>query len=132
MNSVGSPYLCELEEKQLVFYSFKPQSSAWKQSLEKILAIAAEEVTSVELNTRRNFDLMLGIFSAQLIYLTIKIEFRSGETYRLFSKSLAAVGELIKWCEKNEVVLSDPEQMRMIFTDSENPVEVIRENRLTQ
>lgn len=154
----GSPYLCELAARRMLFYALNPQSSTWKNSLTKMISFNASDLVSVTLSTRK-VDHQVGqqvgkraglqgdrkechqaapkvgpqdrdVLPVQTVWLAVQIKFATGDCYRLTSKSILVAAEILKWCAHHGVAVVDAEKMGAIFAHAENPVDAVCEQCL--
>lgn len=132
MNSVGSPYLCELLNKEVSFFEFKPQSLNWKNSLRLKLTHLVEEIELIEVNTQKKLDLVMGILPSDSVTLEVKINFKNGQIYHLYSKSISVAEKIFEWCNSNDLMVKDEEGIEIAFKDSNNPIDEIKNNRINR
>ena len=105
INSVGSPYLCEFSNKDVNFFEFKPQSLNWKNSLRFELTHAVDEIELIEVNTQKKLDLVMGILPSDSVTLEVKINFKNGQVYHLYSKSISVVEKIFEFFKKKDLKL---------------------------
>ena len=132
MNSVGSPYLCEFSNKEVNFFEFKPQSLNWKNSLSLKLTHLVEEIELIEVNTQKKLDLVMGILPSDSVTLEVKINFKNGQIYRLYSKSISVAERIFEWCHNNDLKVKDEEGIELVFRESNNPIDEIKNNRINR
>lgn len=132
MNSVGSPYLCEFSNKEINFFEFKPQSLNWKNSLRMKLTHLVDEIELIEVDTQKKLDLVMGILPSDSVTLEVKIYFKNGQVYQLYSKSISAAEKIFEWCNNNGLKVKDAEGIEILFKESNNPVDEIRNNRINR
>ena len=132
MNSVGSPYLCEFSNKDVNFFEFKPQSLNWKNSLRFELTHAVDEIELIEVNTQKKLDLVMGILPSDSVTLEVKINFKNGQIYRLYSKSISVAERIFEWCHNNDLKVKDEEGIELVFRESNNPIDEIKNNRINR
>lgn len=132
MNSVGSPYLCEFSNKEVNFFEFKPQSLNWKNSLILQLTHLVEEIELIEVNTQKKLDLVMGILPSDSVTLEVKINFKNGKVYHLYSKSISVAEKIFEWCSNNDLKVKDEEGIEIVFKDSNNPIDEIKNNRINK
>ena len=132
INSVGSPYLCEFSNKDVNFFEFKPQSLNWKNSLRFELTHAVDEIELIEVNTQKKLDLVMGILPSDSVTLEVKINFKNGQVYRLYSKSISVAEKIFEWCNNNDLKVKDEEGIEIVFKESNNPIDDIKNNRINR
>lgn len=132
MNSVGSPYLCEFSNKEVNFFEFKPQSLNWKNSLSLKLTHLVEEIELIEVNTQKKLDLVMGILPSDSVTLEVKINFKNGQVYHLYSKSISVAEKIFEWCNNNDLKVKDEEGIEIVFKESNNPIDDIKNNRINR
>ena len=132
MNSVGSPYLCEFSNKDVNFFEFKPQSLNWKNSLRFELTHAVDEIELIEVNTQKKLDLVMGILPSDSVTLEVKINFKNGQVYRLYSKSISVAEKIFEWCNNNDLKVKDEEGIELVLRESKNPIDEIKNNRINR
>ncbi|MGA9519598.1 MAG: hypothetical protein WBV27_12535 [Trichococcus sp.] len=132
MNSVGSPYLCEFTNKEVNFFEFQPQSLNWKNSLRLKLTHLVEEIELIEVNTQKKLDLVMGILPSDSVTLEVKIDFKNGQIYHLYSKSISVAEKIFEWCNNNDLKVKDEEGIAILFKGSNNPVDEIKNNRINR
>ena len=132
MNSVGSPYLCEFSNKKVSFFEFKPQSLNWKNSLRLKLTHLVEEIELIEVNTQKKLDLVMGVLPSDSVTLEVKINFKNGQIYHLYSKSISVAEKIFEWCTNNDLKVKDEERIEIVFKDSNNPIDEIKNNRINR
>ena len=132
INSVGSPYLCEFSNKDVNFFEFKPQSLNWKNSLSLKLTHLVEEIELIEVNTQKKLDLVMGILPSDSVTLEVKINFKNGQIYHLYSKSISVAEKIFEWCHNNDLKVKDEERIEIVFKDSNNPIDEIKNNRINR
>ena len=132
MNLVGSPYLCEFSNKQITFFEFKPQSLNWKNSLRLKLTHLVEEIELIEVNTQKKLDLVMGILPSESVTLEVKINFKNRQIYHLYSKSISVAEKIFEWCNNNDLKVEDEEGIEIVFKDSNNPIDEIKNKRINR
>ena len=132
MNLVGSPYLCEFSNKQITFFEFKPQSLNWKNSLRFKLIHVVDEIELIEVNTQKKLDLVMGILPSDSVTLEVKINFKNGQVYRLYSKSISVAEKIFEWCNNNDLKVKDEEGIELVLRESKNPIDEIKNNRINR
>ena len=132
MNSVGSPYLCEFSNKEVNFFEFKPQSLNWKNSLSLKLTHLVEEIELIEVNTQKKLDLVMEIVPSGSVTLEGKINFKNGQVYQLYSKSISVAEKIFEWCNNNDLKVKDEEGIEIVFKESNNPIDDIKNNRINR
>ena len=132
MNSVGSPYLCEFSNKEINFFEFKPQSLNWKNSLRLKLTHLVEEIELIEVNTQKKLDLVMGILPSDSVTLEVKINFKNGQIYHLYSKSISVAEKIFEWCTNNDLKVKDEEGIELVFRESNNPIDEIKNKRINR
>jgi hypothetical protein len=132
INSVGSPYLCEFSNKEINFFEFKPQSLNWKNSLRFKLIHVVDEIELIEVNTQKKLDLVMGILPSDSVTLEVKINFKNGQVYRLYSKSISVAEKIFEWCNNNDLKVKDEEGIELVFRESKNPIDEIKNNRINR
>ena len=132
MNSVGSPYLCEFSNKEVSFFEFKPQSLNWKNSLRLKLTHVVDEIELIEVNTKKKLNLVMGILPSDSVTLEVKINFKNGQIYRLYSKSISVAERIFEWCHNNDLKVKDEEGIELVFRESNNPIDEIKNNRINR
>ena len=132
MNSVGSPYLCEFSNKDVNFFEFKPQSLNWKNSLRLKLTHLVEEIELIEVNTQKKLDLVMGVLPSDSVTLEVKINFKNGQIYHLYSKSISVAEKIFEWCTNNDLKVKDEEGTELVFRESNNPIDEIKNNRINR
>ena len=132
MNSVGSPYLCEFSNKEINFFEFKPQSLNWKNSLRLKLTHLVEEIELIEVNTQKKLDLVMGILPSESVTLEVKINFKNRQIYHLYSKSISVAEKIFEWCNNNDLKVEDEEGIEIVFKDSNNPIDEIKNKRINR
>ena len=132
INSVGSPYLCEFSNKEINFFEFKPQSLNWKNSLRFKLIHVVDEIELIEVNTQKKLDLVMGILPSDSVTLEVKINFKNGQVYRLYSKSISVAEKIFEWCNNNDLKVKDEEGIEIVLRESKNPIDEIKNNRINR
>jgi hypothetical protein len=132
MHSVGSLYLCEFTNKGINFFEFKPQSLNWKNSLRFKLTHVVDEIELIEVNTQKKLDLVMGILPSDSVTLEVKINFKNGQVYHLYSKSISVVEKIFEWCNNNDLKVKDEERIEIVFKESNNPIDEIKNNRINR
>ena len=132
MNSVGSPYLCEFSNKKVSFFEFKPQSLNWKNSLRLKLTHLVEEIELIEVNTQKKLDLVMGVLPSDSVTLEVKINFKNGQIYHLYSKSISVAEKIFEWCTNNDLKVKDQEGIEIVFKESKNPIDEIKNNGINR
>lgn len=132
MSSLGSPYLCEFSNKDVNFFEFKPQSLNWKNSLRLKLTHLVEEIELIEVNTQKKLDLVMGILPSDSVTLEVKINFKNGQIYHLYSKSISVAEKIFEWCTNNDLKVKDEEGIELVFRESNNPIDEIKNNRINR
>ena len=132
MNSVGYPYLCEFTNNEVSFFEFKPQSLNWKNSLRFKLTHVVDEIDLIEVNTQKKLDLVMGILPSDSVTLEVKINFKNGQVYRLYSKSISVAEKIFERCNNNDPKVKDEEGIEIVFKESNNPIDEIKNNRINR
>ena len=130
ISSLCSSYLCEFSNKDVNFFDFKPQSLNWKNSLRFELTHAVDEIELIEVNTQKKLDLVMGILPCDSVTWEVKINFKNGQVYHLYSKSISVVEKIFEWCHNNGLKVKDEEGIEIVFKDSKNPIDEIKNNRI--
>ena len=78
----------------------------------------------------REFRLVMGILPSDSVTLEVKINFKNGQVYRLYSKSISVAEKIFEWCNNNDLKVKDEEGVELVFKDSKNPIDEIKNNRI--
>lgn len=127
MNSIASPYICELLNNKIAFFEFKPQSLNWKNSLSLKLTHLVNEIELVEVSTQKKLDLAMGVFPYDAVTLKVKINYKNGQAYHLYSKSLAVAEKIFEWGNNNGLRIKDKEGTERLLKESTHPIDVIKD-----
>lgn len=84
------------------------------------------------MNTQKKLDLVMGILPSDSVTLEVKINFKNGQIYRLYSKSISVAERIFEWCHNNDLKVKDEEGIELVFRESNNPIDEIKNNRINR
>ena len=91
-----------------------------------------EEIELIEVNTQKKLDLVMGILPSDSVTLEVKINFKNGQVYRLYSKSISVAEKIFEWCNNNDLKVKDEEGIELVLRESKNPIDEIKNNRINR
>ena len=84
------------------------------------------------MNTQKKLDLVMGILPSESVTLEVKINFKNGQVYHLYSKSISVAEKIFEWCNNNDLKVKDEERIEIVFKDSNNPIDEIKNKRINR
>ncbi len=84
------------------------------------------------MKTQKKIDLVMGILPSDSVTLEVKINFKNGKVYHLYSKSISVAEKIFEWCSNNDLKVKDEEGIEIVFRESNNPIDEIKNNRINK
>ena len=74
----------------------------------------------------------MGILRSDSVTLEVKINFKNRQIYHLYSKSISVAEKIFEWCNNNDLKVEDEEGIEIVFKDSNNPIDEIKNKRINR